>query len=155
MNNIDKKDVDQLLESDKRQPMDYWQLSRLLEYVTKIVNEIPNNILRQVEPEVSDAVLELENAAKKVIGYTKQLDIVIEEEEKKLDEQLESHYQNVSKKIYAVNEKFKNLPKIDENVRVPYNVEKLVQVSQMIEGMSPESFERLAKLCEIFAYTSK
>jgi predicted transcriptional regulator len=151
MNKFEEEMLKNVLDADKREPMDYYGLAMVLESAAKLVNEIPNKILRQVEPEVSEAVCELESAAKKVIGYTTQLDKVIEEEEKKLFQQLDDHYNNVKKMANNINEKFSKLPKIDENVRIPYNVKELVQVAESIERLSPEAFERLAKLCEIFA----
>lgn len=130
------------------QDLSYYDLGRILEEVGKVLVELPNSVLRNVEASEQDAINRIESIIKSVNNRLVMLEKNIQQSEQELIDAADTHYNKTRDTIDRLNKRLSALPAIVSVDMPTHRMKELLEIAERIEYLSDKQFERLIELAK-------
>ena len=131
--------------------LSYWELSHLLETTAKAIKDLPNSVIRNLEYVEQEAYGHIEDTIKAVNNRLAELQTALVESDESLEKAVDEHYRSTVRRIYDLNQKLMELPKIENAMQLPYNVKEIIEIADRFAHLSDEQWRRVIELAKALA----
>lgn len=133
----------------------YFDLGSALRHIGEQLQNLPQAFIRNVEYEEEEAYQRIERIIVNVNNKMVELEKNLGESEESVIKAMDEHYNRVRSAREVLDSRIKSLPEIPKDLRLPYNIDEMIKVSERLERMTPLQWERLKELASVFAVGEK